>query len=250
MTEPLLRTEDVTKRFGSFTAVDNVSLSVAGQEFRAIIGPNGAGKTTLFNLITGLLTPTHGELFFKGDCITDLSEERRAQLGMAKSYQINSLFPELTIRQNIRLGVQRAQGHNWNFWNRVESKQELEDGVRDIAYFVKLEKSLETQVSNLSHGEKRKLELAVALSVEPDLLLLDEPAAGLGQDETKNLITILDAINEDVPIVLVEHDVDLVMEVSDTITVLARGEVVAEGSPGYIAEHEQVQQVYLEGGVA
>jgi branched-chain amino acid transport system ATP-binding protein len=245
----MLETKHLTKEFGGLVAVDDVSMSVDDGELRAIIGPNGAGKTTLLNLLTGLLTPTKGEILLRGEPITDLDPETRVARGIGRSFQITNIFPELSVRKNIRIAVQREAGLGWNFWSNTDSMTDLNDRVDEIIEEVGITVDPDTTAAATSHGEKRLLELAIVIAQDPDVLLLDEPAAGMSAEETRELVELIRRLNESYTIVLIEHDIDLIMELSDRITVLVEGSIIAEGRPADVSADDRVQEAYLGGEI-
>ena len=240
----VLRTESLTRRFGSLTAVDHVDLIIPEGQLRSIIGPNGAGKTTFFNLVTGALRPSSGSIRFLGKDITDLSMDARARRGIVRAYQITQVFPSLSVKENLRLAIQ-AQEQDFNPLHKSEETWDR----RAAEMFDRLEitGTLESPVSMLSHGEKKKLEVGMSVLTDPDLLLLDEPTSGLSRDASDHVIEFLSDIAEEYTILLIEHDVDMVLSISDRITVLHQGAILAEGSPDEIAGDERVQEAYLGG---
>ena len=241
---PLLRTERLTRSFGSLVAVDGVSVSIRPGELRSIIGPNGAGKTTFFRLISGEMVPTAGRIWFNGRDITGLPQHRVSRLGIGKSYQITNIFPHLTVLENVRVAV---QGHRraFNFWSRVEQLSEVRDRGFEILRNIGLAEKAELLAAQLSHGGKRHLEIGNALATEPALLLLDEPTAGMSPEETDATINFIREIASGRTVILVEHKMKVVMKISDRITVLHQGQVLAEGTPEEIRANERVQQTYL-----
>lgn len=245
MCHMILKTNLLTKKFGGFTAVDKVNLSVEEGEIRSIIGPNGAGKTTLFNLTTGFLIPTMGEIWFAGERITNLSPYEICRKGIVRSYQITAIFPSLTVFENIRIVTQRKKVYN--FWSKAESIKEVNEKTIDILEDIALMEKKDFIASNLSHGEQRRLEVGIALAAEPRLLLLDEPTVGMNPQETKEMMDFIKAIREskNLTVILVEHDMDVVMGLSDKITVMHEGKVLAEGDKGDIQSNEKVREVYL-----
>ena len=245
----ILTTENLTKRFGGLIAVEDVNLSIEEGELRSVIGPNGAGKTTLFNLLTGLLEPSVGEIHFKGETITHEKPEARVKRGIARSFQITNIFPELSIRRNIRISLQNSAGYGRNFWSKVDENEELEERVNEIIDYIGITARPETTASTMSHGEKRLLEIALVIAQDPSIILLDEPAAGMSAEETREVVDLIRSLNEDYTIMLIEHDIELVMELSDKITVLADGSVISEGHPEKVAADEGVQAAYLGGTV-
>ena len=243
----MLDIRGVTKRFGSLIAVDDVSMQVAAGELRAIIGPNGAGKTTFFNMISGFFAPTAGEIVFDGETVTRMAVTARVARGMARTFQITEIFPELTVRENIRIGVESAQGLRLRFWLGAAHTAEVNRGIDEALALTGLTGKADRLVGELSHGDQRAAEIATALTLKPRLLLLDEPTAGMGEHETfavANLIRRLHR-NSAYTIVLIEHDMRVVFNLADRITVLGEGKMLAEGTPAEIAENPVVQQAYL-----
>jgi branched-chain amino acid transport system ATP-binding protein len=243
--EPLLRVEDLVCRFGGVVATDHVSLDVNSGELHAIIGPNGAGKTTLISQLTGQLTPNSGTIRFAGQDITRLPAHRRSRLGLARSFQITSLLPDFTASDNVAMAAQAHDGHSFRFWGDARKEQGLRDAAMSALSRVGLAHRADTVVSELSHGEQRELELAVALATKPQLLLLDEPMAGLGATESARMVTLLQELRREVTIVLVEHDMNAVFALADRITVLVYGRVIACDVPAAIRQHEEVKRAYL-----
>jgi branched-chain amino acid transport system ATP-binding protein len=240
----LLRTEGLSRSFGSLLAVNRVDVTVRRGELRSIIGPNGAGKTTFFRLISGEMSPTHGRIWFDGQDITGMPQHAVARLGVAKSYQITNVFPHLTVLENVRVAVQ-GHAHAFNFWSRASALEDVKARARALLGTVRLAEKAELPAAILSHGEKRHLELAIALATEPTLLLLDEPTAGMSPEETDETMLLIRRLAEGRTVVLVEHKMKVVMRISDRITVLHQGEVLAEGSPDEIRGNDRVQQTYL-----
>jgi branched-chain amino acid transport system ATP-binding protein len=243
--EPLLRIENLVRRFGGITATDNLSLDVASGELHAIIGPNGAGKTTLISQLTGQVHPNSGTIHFAGRDITRLPAYRRCALGLARSFQITSLLPDFTAADNVALAAQAHDGHSFRFWGNARKEKHLREAARAALARVGLESRADTVVSRLSHGEQRELELAVALATKPQLLLLDEPMAGLGVTESTRMVRLLQELRQEVTIVLVEHDMDAVFALADRITVLVYGRVIASDTPASIRQNEEVRRAYL-----
>jgi branched-chain amino acid transport system ATP-binding protein len=245
MAEPvLLRTERLTRAFESLVAVNRVDVTVQRGELRSIIGPNGAGKTTFFRLISGEMPPTSGRIWFEGREITGLSQHRIARLGIAKSYQITNVFPHLTVLENVRVAVQ-GYARSFNFWSRARDLVDVRDRARALLTRIGLGDKAERLAAHLSHGEKRHLEIAIALASEPALLLLDEPTAGMSPEETDETIVLIRELAQDRTLVLVEHKMKVVMKISDRITVFHQGQVLAEGTPESIRANELVQRTYL-----
>jgi branched-chain amino acid transport system ATP-binding protein len=243
--EPLLRVENLVRRFGGIVATDNLSLDVAGGELHAIIGPNGAGKTTLISQLIGQLRPSAGTIRFAGQDITHLPAWRRSQRGLARSFQITSLLPDFTAADNVALAAQARDGHSFRFWGNARREKHLRDAARSALARVGLEQRADVVVSKLSHGEQRELELAVALATKPQLLLLDEPMAGLGATESARMVKLLAELRREVTIVLVEHDMEAVFALADRITVLVYGRVIASDVPAAIRGNEEVKRAYL-----
>jgi branched-chain amino acid transport system ATP-binding protein len=243
--DPLLRVENLVRRFGGIVATDNLSLDVARGELHAIIGPNGAGKTTLISQLTGQLAPSAGTIHFAGRDVTSLPAWRRSALGLARSFQITSLLPDFTAADNVALAAQAHDGHSFYFWANARKEKHLRDAALAALARVGLEQRADVVVSRLSHGEQRELELAVALATRPQLLLLDEPMAGLGSTESARMVKLLQELRREVTIVLVEHDMDAVFALADRITVLVYGRVIASGLPAEIRGNEEVKRAYL-----
>jgi branched-chain amino acid transport system ATP-binding protein len=243
--DPLLRVENLVRRFGGIVATDNLSLDVATGELHAIIGPNGAGKTTLISQLIGQLRPSAGTIRFAGQDITHLPAWRRSQRGLARSFQITSLLPDFTAADNVALAAQARDGHSFHFWGNARREKHLRDAARSALARVGLEQRADVVVSKLSHGEQRELELAVALATKPQLLLLDEPMAGLGATESARMVKLLAELRREVTIVLVEHDMEAVFALADRITVLVYGRVIASDVPAAIRGNEEVKRAYL-----
>jgi branched-chain amino acid transport system ATP-binding protein len=241
---PLLETHQVTRSFGSLLAVNRVSLALKAGELRSIIGPNGAGKTTLFRLIAGEMAPTGGRIVFRGRDITGLPQHTVARLGIAKSYQITNIFPHLTVLENVRVVAQGA-GRAFQFWSRADRLDEVRERALALLKTVRLDHKAGNLAAHLSHGEKRHLEIAIALATDPVLLLLDEPTAGMSPEETDETMVLIRELAAQRTVVLVEHKMKLVMRISDHITVLHQGQVLADGAPEAIRANEVVQQTYL-----
>jgi branched-chain amino acid transport system ATP-binding protein len=240
----LLRTEKLSRAYGSLIAVDRVDMVVRKGELRSIIGPNGAGKTTFFRLISGEVMPTAGRIWFRDREVTGLPQHVVARLGIAKSYQITNVFPHLTVLENVRVAVQ-GHARSFEFWSRADRLVDVRERALGLLRTMGLEGKAEQLAAHLSHGEKRHLELAIALSSDPILLLLDEPTAGMSPEETDETIVLIRELAAARTIVLVEHKMKLVMRISDRITVLHQGQVLADGTPDEIRSNELVQQTYL-----
>jgi branched-chain amino acid transport system ATP-binding protein len=243
--DPLLRVEKLVRRFGGIVATDNVSLDVARGELHAIIGPNGAGKTTLISQLTGQLLPHSGAIRLAGADITRVPAYRRSALGLARSFQITSLLSDFTALDNVALAAQAHDGHSFRFWGNARKESGLRNTALSALDRVGLGRRADTPVSQLSHGEQRELELAVALATSPQVLLLDEPMAGLGITESARMVKLLQELRREVTIVLVEHDMDAVFALADRISVLVYGRVIASGQPSEIRQNEEVKRAYL-----
>jgi branched-chain amino acid transport system ATP-binding protein len=243
--DPMLRVENLVRRFGGIVATDNLSLDVNRGELHAIIGPNGAGKTTLISQLMGQLSPSAGTIRFAGQDITHLSAWRRSQLGLARSFQITSLLPDFTASDNVALAAQARDGHSFRFWGNARREKHLREAAKSALVRVGLENRADVVVSELSHGEQRELELAVALATKPQLLLLDEPMAGLGATESARMVKLLADLRREVTIILVEHDMNAVFALADRITVLVYGRVIASDVPAAIRGNDEVKRAYL-----
>ena len=243
----LLRVENVSRHFGSLVAVDDVSLTVESGELRAIIGPNGAGKTTFFNLISGFFPPSSGRIFFADDDVTALPAHRRVAMGMARTFQITEIFPELTVRENLRIPVEVASGLRLVPWLSRKSDGPIQTRIAELLEMGGLGSKADRLVGELAHGDQRATEIMMALALKPRLLLLDEPTAGMGDQETYDVTRLIRRLHKDqrLTIVLIEHDMRVVFHLADRIIVLAEGSVLAEGTADEIARDERVQAAYL-----
>lgn len=248
--EHILETQDLTVQFGGLVAVDHVSLKVRTGTFQSVIGPNGAGKTTLFNLICGIYKPTHGRVIFRGRDITGMPPHRVSQLGLGRSFQITNIFPNLTVLENVRLAVQSRANVGFRLFSLASGFTRFEDRAREILAQVNLAGKEQTVATTLPHGDKRKLEIGMLLATESELLLLDEPTAGMSHDDVPAVIEVIEKIKATgKTILLVEHKMDLILALSDTVTVLKNGAVIAEGTPDAVSAHPAVRAAYL-GGMA
>jgi branched-chain amino acid transport system ATP-binding protein len=245
VTEPLLRIENLVRRFGGIVATDNLSLDIVRGELHAIIGPNGAGKTTLISQLIGQLRPTAGTIRFAGQDVTHLPAWKRSRLGLARSFQTTSLLPNFTAADNVALAAQARDGHSFRFLGNARREKPLREAAHAALDRVGLLGRADVLVSRLSHGEQRELELAVALATKPQLLLLDEPMAGLGITESARMVKLLAELRQEVTIVLVEHDMNAVFALADRITVLVYGRVIASDVPAAIRTNEEVKRAYL-----
>ncbi len=243
----LLQVKNVSRHFGSLIAVNGVSMTVEPGELRAVIGPNGAGKTTFFNLISGLFPPTSGQILFDGEDISSMLPARRVWRGMVRTFQITEIFPELVIHENLRIAVEIAAGYRLRpFLSRADNKA-VEARVEELLGMGGLTNKADRLVGELSHGDQRATEIMMALALRPRLLLLDEPTAGMGDQETYDITQLIRRLHKDqkLSIVLIEHDMRVVFHLADRIMVLAEGLPLAEGTPAEIAANEKVQAAYL-----
>jgi branched-chain amino acid transport system ATP-binding protein len=241
----VLSLRNLSKRFGGVVAVDGVTLDVAAGEVHALIGPNGAGKTTLIHQISGTLSVDVGEIFFLEKDITRLPAHQRVAAGLARSYQITSIFRRFSVLDNLALAVQARSGSSFSFWRPVAEEAALFDEARRIASQVNLTQKLDAVASTLSHGEQRALEVGLALATRPKLVLLDEPMAGMGPEESKRMIELIGRIRTDLAVLLVEHDMDAVFRLADRISVMVNGRLIATGFPEQIRMNEEVRKAYL-----
>ena len=241
---PLLRTEGLTVRFGGLTALNQVDFAVAREEIRAIIGPNGAGKSTFFNCLTGVLRPSSGAILLGGENITGLPPNRISQKGIARSYQITNILPNATTLENVRIAAQ-SRRHGWSMLAHHRAYRDIIEKAEIALDAVGLLGKAAELAANLSHGEQRTLEIAIALATEPQLLCLDEPTAGMSAAETHETMTLVRRIAQNLTILIVEHDMQVVMELAHRITVFHYGEILAEGTPLEIRENPRVMDVYL-----
>ena len=243
----MLDVQNVSRHFGSLVAVQNVTMKVEPGELRAVIGPNGAGKTTFFNMITGFFRPTSGRIVFDGDDITDLMPARRVWRGIARTFQVTEVFPELSVRDNLRIAVEVAMGFRLRPFLRRATATEVRAAVAELLDMSNLAPMADRLVGELSHGDQRATEIMMALALKPKLLLLDEPTAGMGDQETYDITRLIRKLHRErkLTIVLIEHDMRVVFNLADRVTVLAEGAVLAEGTPAEIAANEAVQTAYL-----
>jgi branched-chain amino acid transport system ATP-binding protein len=241
----MLKIEGLTKRFGGVVASDGIVLDVPARQLHAIIGPNGAGKTTLIGQLSGEIEPDAGRVHFEGQDITQLPAYKRSALGLARTFQITSLFPDFTALDNVALAVQAHAGHSFHFWHDARGERELREPARAALSRVGLSGRADEIVANMSHGEHRQLELAMALATKPRMLLLDEPMAGLGPEESARMVQTLRELKQEITILLIEHDMEAVFALADCITVLVYGRVIASGAPEAIRANAEVRQAYL-----
>jgi branched-chain amino acid transport system ATP-binding protein len=242
---PLLRTEDLSVRFGGLSALNGVTMEIARDEVRAVIGPNGAGKSTFFNCLTGVLRPTSGRILLEGVDIAGLPPNRISQKGIARSYQITNILPNATTLENVRIAAQ-SRKHGWSMLTHHRAFRDIIEKAETTLESVGLLGKADELAANLSHGEQRNLEIAIALATEPRLLCLDEPTAGMSAAETRDTIALIRQISRSLAILIVEHDMEVVMELAHRITVLHYGEVLAEGTPAEIQHNPRVLEVYLK----
>jgi branched-chain amino acid transport system ATP-binding protein len=245
VTDVLLDIHELSKRFDGLVASDAISLAVRQGELHALIGPNGAGKTTLIGQLAGEIVADSGSIHFAGRDITALPIYRRSALGLARTFQITSLFPEFTALDNVALAVQAHAGHSYRFWRDARHDPRLRAPAQEALAQVGLQGRADALASNLSHGEHRQLEIAMALATRPRMLLLDEPLAGMGSNESRRMVAMLQELKRRLTILLVEHDLDAVFELADQITVLVGGKVIASGAPAEIRANAEVKIAYL-----
>ena len=245
MTDPVLSVENLCKSFGALKASSNVNLDLVPGEIHALIGPNGAGKSTLVSQIAGNLKSDLGTVHMNGENITGLSVAARAQRGLGRCFQISNLAMPLSVRRNVMIVAQAISGSSFRFWQQNHLDTQLLDATQDVLARIGLEKHASTRVSQLSHGERRQVEIACALALKPKILLLDEPMAGLGAGGSARLADFLEELKHEVPILLIEHDMDAVFRLADRISVLVYGEVVAHGNAEQIRSNEVVREAYL-----
>jgi branched-chain amino acid transport system ATP-binding protein len=241
----ILRTEGLTVQFGGLTALNGINFDVKPGEIRAIIGPNGAGKSTFFNCLTGVIRPTSGRILLNGENITGLPSNRISQKGIARSYQITNILPNATTLENARIAAQ-SRRHGWSMLTHHADFHDIIDKAHSVLEAVGLAPKADELAANLSHGEQRNLEIGIALATEPKLLCLDEPTAGMSAAETHDTMGLVRRIGKDLTILIVEHDMQVVMELANRITVLHYGEILAEGTPTEIQQNPRVQEVYLK----
>jgi len=241
----LLETVSVTMRFGGLTALDDVTYTIKEREVRGIIGPNGAGKTTLFNVITGELQPTSGKIFLRGEEITHLTPHIICQKGLSRTFQLTFIFPEMTVYESIWVGVNSRARRPWNPVTLAHHVADLSQKTQEICHLVGLKEKMNELASNLSYGDQKILEIGMAISTQPSVLLLDEPTQGVSPKETDNILEVVERLSKKMTIILIEHSMDVVLRLCHIITVLNEGRVIAEGSPDEISKNEEVQRIYL-----
>ena len=243
----ILETRGLTKEFKGFVAVNGVDLQVRRGTIHALIGPNGAGKTTCFNLLTHFLTPTRGQIFYKGAEITGSRPAAIARMGLVRSFQISAVFPHLTVRENVRVALQRKRGRSLDFWRSERVLRELDARARELIDAVGLEKFENQTAVELSYGRKRALEIATTLALDPEMLLLDEPTAGMTHEDVDRIAALIRKVSANRTVLMVEHNLSVVSTLSDHITVLARGEVLAKGDYASVSRNPAVIEAYLGG---
>lgn len=244
----VLEAKGLTKEFRGFVAVKDVDLSVEEGTIHALIGPNGAGKTTCFNLLTKFLKPTAGRITFRGQDITGLSPAQIARLGMVRSFQISAIFPDLTVLQNVRIALQRRRGESFDFWRSEKTLARYDDKARERLEEVGLTDFVDHRAASLPYGRKRALEIATTLALDPEMLLLDEPMAGMGQEDVERISDLIRRVAKNRTILMVEHNLSVVADLSDKITVLARGEILAEGDYETVSKAPEVIDAYIGAG--
>ena len=247
-----LRLEALSRRFGDLVAVDGVSVQFGEGELTAIIGPNGAGKSTLFNLMSGLLAPTSGQIFFKGRLISGLPPHKIQRLGVGRSFQITNIFQNFTVFENIRLGLMARQGLCWNFWIPVRRLKRLEEPAMAIIESVGLSDQREKLASTMSHGDQKRLEIALSLTGDPELLFLDEPTAGINAEETRRITSLIRDIAKmrGITVIFCEHDMEMVFDLAERIVVMSQGRILADGTVSEVSQNEEVRIAYLGTEVA
>jgi branched-chain amino acid transport system ATP-binding protein len=248
--EAILETEDLTKVFAGFTAVSGVNLRVLRGTIHALIGPNGAGKTTCFNLLTKFLQPTRGRILYKGQDITSLAPADVARLGMVRSFQISAVFPHLSVLENVRIALQRQRGGSFDFWRSKNVLDEYNDRAIELIADVGLSAFADVVAIELPYGGKRALEIATTLALDPEMLLLDEPTAGMGHEDIDRIAALIKAVAADRTVLMVEHNLSVVSKLSDCITVLTRGRVLAEGDYEAVSKNPDVREAYMGVGHA
>jgi branched-chain amino acid transport system ATP-binding protein len=242
----LLEAVSVSRLFGGLTAVDDVTYRVGRNEIKGIIGPNGAGKTTFFNVITGDLKPSSGKIFLKGEDITGFAPHKICRRGMSRTFQLTFVFPDMSVYDCVWVGLYSRKIGPWNlFFSRIDRKGEIAAKTEEICRLVGLENKMNELASNLSYGDQKVLEIAMALSTDPAILLLDEPTQGVGPKEADDIVELIERLSERMSVVLIEHNIDIVMRICHNLTVLSFGKIIAEGSCHEIANNQEVQRIYL-----
>lgn len=250
MSEYVLVTEGLTKEFRGFVAVNNVNLKVRRGTIHALIGPNGAGKTTCFNLLTKFLAPTRGRILYNDREITGARPADIARLGLVRSFQISAVFPHMSVLENVRIALQRKRGRSFDFWRSEKVLEALNERALELIDAVGLNEFAATPAVELPYGRKRALEIATTLALDPEMMLLDEPTAGMGHEDVERIAALIQRVAANRTVLMVEHNLSVVATLSNTITVLARGEVLAEGDYASVSRHPDVVQAYLGSGHA
>ncbi len=248
MADNILETDGLTKEFRGFVAVNNVALRVRRHSIHALIGPNGAGKTTCFNLLTKFLIPSRGKIAYNGRDITATKPADIARLGLVRSFQISAVFPHLSVLENVRVALQRKRGDSFDFWRSQSVLDVYNDRARELIEWVGLSEYAQTVAVELPYGRKRALEIATTLALEPEMMLLDEPTAGMGHEDVGRISALIKRVAQGRTVLMVEHNLSVVADLSDTITVLARGEVLAEGDYATVSKNPDVVQAYMGAG--
>jgi len=248
LADNILETDGLTKEFRGFVAVNNVTLRVRRHSIHALIGPNGAGKTTCFNLLTKFLIPSRGRISYNGRDITATKPADIARLGLVRSFQISAVFPHLSVLENVRVALQRKRGDSFDFWRSQSVLDVYNDRARELIEWVGLSEYAETVAVELPYGRKRALEIATTLALEPEMMLLDEPTAGMGHEDVGRISALIKRVAQGRTVLMVEHNLSVVADLSDTITVLARGEVLAEGDYATVSKNPDVVQAYMGAG--
>jgi branched-chain amino acid transport system ATP-binding protein len=248
--DTILEARNLTKSFKGFVAVNGVNLKVRRGTIHALIGPNGAGKTTCFNLLTHFLTPTYGEIIYNGADITRSNSSTIARLGLVRSFQISAVFPHMTVLENVRIGLQSKRGHSYDFWRSERVLHQLDARASELLDAVGLGTFERTIAAELPYGQKRALEIATTLALDPEMLLLDEPTAGMTHEDVDRIAALIKRVSANRTILMVEHNLSVVSNLSDTITVMQRGEVLAEGDYADVSKNPQVIEAYLGSGNA
>ena len=248
--EFILETEDLTKEFAGFTAVGGVDLHVRRGTIHALIGPNGAGKTTCFNLLTKFLSPTRGRILFKGSDITAMQPADVARLGLVRSFQISAVFPHMSVLENVRIALQRARGGSFDFWRSTAVLNKFNERAMELIADVGLTSFTDWMAVELPYGRKRALEIATTLALDPEMLLLDEPTAGMGHEDIDRIAQLIKRVAADRTVLMVEHNLSVVADLSDTITVLTRGRILAEGNYETVSANPDVREAYMGVGHA
>jgi len=248
--DTILETKGLTKEFKGFVAVKDVNLTIRRGTIHALIGPNGAGKTTCFNLLTHFLTPTRGQIFFNGREITGSRPAAIARTGLVRSFQISAVFPNLSVHENVRIALQRKQGHSMDFWRSEAKLSQFNARAGELIAAVGLTEFTNTRAGELAYGRKRALEIATTLALDPEMMLLDEPTAGMAHEDVERIAALIKKVSANRTVLMVEHNLSVVSTLSDHITVLARGEILAQGNYATVSAHPEVVQAYLGAGHA